>query len=324
MARRGATTRDPKKTKAPARGTQQPPAQQQAVQKNANRGASKWNRTGPGTYKDQYGNVLKGQKSAPKKDMSQRRKAPAPPTQVPTGPTPESVTEEGFMGAGEAYQGVVDRFQNFDPYQMQQKYEPGFQQEMDRARQNVMGQFERRNQRQFEQQRTSLQQQIAERGLDPASPAAQELMRQQNEREDMAKQEAMSAAEQAAYSVQQQGFGQAGQLAMMPYEQWQAIQQPYIAGIGAQYGQQQQEQQQDWQARQAELDRRNQRWMLRNQPRGGGGGGGGQQGPNLYERMEAEALGRGYGQGQQQNPWANVAQGVATGVGAGITNWALK
>ncbi len=324
MARRGATTRDPKKTKAPARGTQQPPAQQQAAQKNANRGASKWNRTGPGTYKDQYGNVLKGQKSAPKKDMSQRRKAPAPPTQVPTGPTPESVTEEGFMGAGEAYQGVVDRFQNFDPYQMQQKYEPGFQQEMDRARQNVMGQFERRNQRQFEQQRTSLQQQIAERGLDPASPAAQELMRQQNEREDMAKQEAMSAAEQAAYSVQQQGFGQAGQLAMMPYEQWQAIQQPYIAGIGAQYGQQQQQQQQDWQARQAELDRRNQRWMLRNQPRGGGGGGGGQQGPNLYERMEAEALGRGYGQGQQQNPWANVAQGVATGVRAGITNWALK
>jgi len=324
MARRGATTRDPKKTKAPARGTQQPPAQQQAAQKNANRGASKWNRTGPGTYKDQYGNVLKGQKSAPKKDMSQRRKAPAPPTQVPTGPTPESVTEEGFMGAGEAYQGVVDRFQNFDPYQMQQKYEPGFQQEMDRARQNVLSQFDRRNQQQFQQQRLNLQQQIAERGLDPASPAAQELMRQQNERETFAEQEAMSASEQAAYSVQQQGFGQAGQLAMMPYEQWQAIQQPYIAGIGAQYGQQQQEQQQDWQARQAELDRRNQRWMLRNQPRGGGGGGGGQQGPNLYERMEAEALGRGYNQGQQQNPWANVAQGVVAGATQGVTNWALK
>jgi hypothetical protein len=223
------------------------------------------------------------------------------------------------MGAGEAYGDVLQRFQGFDPYQMQQQYEPGFQQEMDRARQNVIGQFERRNQRQFEQQRTSLQQQIAERGLDPASPAAQELMRQQNEREDMARQEAMSAAEQAAYSVQQQGFGQAGQLAMMPYEQWQAIQQPYIAGIGAQYGQQQQQQQQDWQARQAELDRRNQRWMLRNQPRGGGGGG--QQGPSLYERMEAEALGRGYNQGQQVNPGASLVQGIAAGVGQGVGRW---
>jgi hypothetical protein len=262
---------------------------------------------------------IRGNKGVKEANTYLNKIAPKPPQgNEPPPITPEQITEEGFIGAGEAYQGVVDRFQEFDPYQMQQQYEPGFQQEMDRARQNVMEQFERRNQRQFEQQRTSLQQQIAERGLDPASPAAQELMRQQNEREDMAKQEAMSAAEQAAYSVQQQGFGQAGQLAMMPYEQWQAIQQPYIAGIGAQYGQQQQEQQQDWQARQAELDRRNQRWMLRNQPRGGGGGGGGQQGPNLYERMEAEALGRGYNQGQQVNPGASLVQGIAAGVGQGI------
>jgi hypothetical protein len=238
-----------------------------------------------------------------------------------TGPTPESVTEQGFMGAGEAYGDVLQRFQGFDPYQMQQQYEPGFQQEMDRARQNVLGQFERRNQRQFEQQRTSLQQQIAERGLDPASPAAQELMRQQNEREDMARQEAMSAAEQAAYSVQQQGFGQAGQLAMMPYEQWQAIQQPYIAGIGAQYGQQQLSAQQQFEAQQQKQQLASAERIARMSR---GGGGGGSQGPSLYERMEAEALGRGYNQQPQQNPWANVAQGVATGATQGITNWALK
>jgi hypothetical protein len=251
--------------------------------------------------------------------MSQRGQTTGQTTQTATAPTPESVTEQGFMGAGEAYGDVLQRFQGFDPYQMQQQYEPGFQQEMDRARQNVLGQFERRNQRQFEQQRTSLQQQIAERGLDPASPAAQELMRQQNEREDMARQEAMSAAEQAAYSVQQQGFGQAGQLAMMPYEQWQAIQQPYIAGIGAQYQQQQLSAQQQFEREQQRRQMASAERIAR-MSRGGGG----QQGPNLYERMEAGALGQGYGQGQQINPWATGAQGFAQGVGAGITNWALK
>ena len=240
-------------------------------------------------------------------------------SQTPEGPTPESVTEEGFMGAGQAYGDVLERFKTFDPYQMQQQYEPGFQQEMERARQNVMGQFERRNQRQFEQQRTSLQQQIAERGLDPASPAAQELMRQQNEREDMARQEAMSAAEQAAYSVQQQGFGQAGQLAMMPYEQWGAIQQPYIAGIGAQYQAREAQLQREFEAAMRRGDRASAERIARMSRSGGGGGG--QQGPTLYERMEAEALGQGYNQGQQVNPGAAFGQGLAAGAGQGISNW---
>ena len=53
----------------------------------------------------------------------------------------------------------------------------------------------------------------------------------------------------------------------------------------------------------------------------GGGGGGGQQGPTLYERMEAEALGRGYNQQPQQNPWASAAQGFAAGVGQGVGRW---
>jgi hypothetical protein len=250
--------------------------------------------------------------------MSQRGQTTGQTTAAPTGSTPESVTQEGFMGSANLYGNMMERFQGFDPYQMQQQYEPGFQQEMDRARQNVMGQFERRNQRQFEQQRTSLQQQIAERGLDPASPAAQELMRQQNERETFAQQEAMSAAEQAAYGVQQQAFGQAGQLATMPYDIYGSTFAPaYMAGIGAQYGQQQQQQQQDWQARQAELDRRNQRWMLRNQPRGGGGGG--QQPPTLWDRIQAERLENGYGQ-PQQNPWATGMQGVVAGASGQIIN----
>jgi hypothetical protein len=321
MARKGATTRDPKKTDTSKKGADPTPTFKYEENKAAYEGLAPEQR-------QRYQRLLQNKDRKAANEYLAKvsgaavrmpgQKAAAAPT-GPAAPTPESVTQEGFMGAGEAYQGIVDRFQGFDPYQMQQQYEPGFQQEMEKARQNVMGQFERRNQRQFEQQRTSLQQQIAERGLDPASPAAQELMRQQNEREDMARQEAMSAAEQAAYSVQQQGFGQAGQLAMMPYEQWGAIQQPYIAGIGAQY-----------QAREAQLQRQFEEAMRKGDRASAeriarmarsGGGGGGQQGPNLYERMEAEALGRGYGQGQQVNPGAAFGQGLAAGAGQGIGRW---
>lgn len=238
----------------------------------------------------------------------------------PQAPTPESVTEEGFMGAGAAYQDMVQQFRDFDPMQMQQQYEQVYSQEMDRARQNVMGQFERRNAEEFERQNIDLQRQIAERGLDPNSPAAQALMKQNSQRQDLARQEAMSAAEQAASSVQQQMFGQAYQTGMMPYEQWQAIQQPYITGIGAQYQSREAQLQRQFEEAMRKGDRASAERIARMSRSGGGGG---QAGPSLYERMEAANLGQGAGQ-QQPNPWAGAASGFAQGVGAGITNWALK
>jgi hypothetical protein len=324
MARKGAMTKSPsKKQDGNAQTQRQTPNSNRQAQGGTGSDASKWTRTGVGTYKDQYGNILKGQKSAPKKDMSQRRKAPAPPTQ-PAPPTPEQITEQGFRGSADLYGGMMEEFRNFDPYQAQGKYEPVYSQEMERARQNIMGQFERRNAEEFERQNIDTQRQIAERGLDPNSPAAQALMKQNTQRQDLARQEAMSAAEQAADVRQQQLYGQSMGTAGMRYDIYGSTFAPtYQTGIAAQYGQQTQEQQQDWQARQAELDRRQRRWEVRNTPRGGGGGGGGQAGPSLYERMQANALGQGYGQ-QQPNPWANVAQGVVTGATGAITNWALK
>lgn len=323
MARRGATTRDPKKTDTPAKGAQPTPTFKYEENKAAFEGLTP-------EQKQRYQRLLQNKDRKAANEYLAKvsgaavrmpgQKGPTTPA-GPAAPTPESVTEEGFMGAGEAYQDIVGQFKDFDPYQMQQRYEPGFQQEMERARQNVMGQFERRNQRQFEQQRTSLQQQIAERGLDPASPAAQELMRQQNEREDMARQEAMSAAEQAAYSVQQQGFGQAGQLAMMPYEQWGAIQQPYIAGIGAQYQAREAQLQREFEAAMRRGDRASAERIARMSRSGGGGGGGGQPPLTPYQRMELEQLNQGYNQPPQQNPWASAAQGFAAGVGQGVGRW---
>jgi hypothetical protein len=340
MARRGATTRDPRRTATPARGAQSAPAQQRKQQapppqqrQAAQTPTFKYEENKAAfegltpEQKQRYQRLLQNKDRKAANEYLAKvsgaavrmpgQKAAAAPT-GPAAPTPESVTQEGFMGAGEAYGGLLEEFERFNPYENQAKYDPIYSQEMERARQNIMSQFERRNQRQFEQQRTSLQQQIAERGLDPASPAAQELMRQQNERETFAQQEAMSAAEQAADARQAQMFGQAGQTAGMRYDIFGSTFNPaYMAGISAQYGQQQLQQQQDWQARQAELDRRNQRWMLRNQPRGGGGGGG-QPPLTPWQRIEAESLGQ--GQAPQQNPWAAGMQGVVAGASGQIIN----
>jgi hypothetical protein len=324
MARRGATTRDPKKTDTPKRGADPAPTFKYQENKAAFEGLAPEQR-------QRYQRLLQNKDRKAANEYLAKvsgaavrmpgQKAAAAPA-GPAAPTPESVTEEGFMGAGEAYGGLLEDFEKFDPYENQAKYDPIYSQEMERARQNIMSQFDRRNQRQFEQQRTSLQQQIAERGLDPASPAAQELMRQQNERETFAQQEAMSAAEQAADARQQQLFGQAGQTAGMRYDIFGSTFNPaYMAGIGATY-----------QAREAQLQRQFEEAMRKGDRASAeriarmarSGGGGGQQGPNLYERMEAGALGQGYGQGQQQNPWATAAQGFAAGVGQGVTNWALK
>lgn len=244
-------------------------------------------------------------------------KAGGVPAPGPAAPTPESVTQEGFMGAGEAYQDITQQFRDFDPMQMQQQYEQVYSQEMDRARQNVMGQFERRNAEEFARQQEDVQRQIVERGLDPNSPAAQGLYKQLNVRQDLARQEALSAAEQAAQGIQQQMFGQAGQTAMMPFEQWQAIQQPYIAGIGAQYSQQQLTQQQQFEAQQARLNRQAQERIAR-MSRGGGGGGGGGMDP-FQQYLYQDMMNRYGPQQQQPNPIASGIGGLTQGVGAGLT-----
>ena len=61
--------------------------------------------------------------------------------------------------------------QQFDPATMQSQYDPIYYQEMERARQNVMGQFERQMGPEFQRQQEQLQQMAAERELDPNSVA---------------------------------------------------------------------------------------------------------------------------------------------------------
>lgn len=296
----GALANDPKNTKAPS-------------------GPSVWRRTGPGTYVDQYGNKMSGQAKAPTKDMS---KGKGQPQQTGSQqPTTQDVAETGFRGASDLYGQMQQQFQGFNPYQVQSQYNPVFSQEMERARQNVMSQFDRRNAEEFQRQDLATQQQIAERGLDPNSPAAQALMKQNTQRQDLARQEAMSSAEQAAMGVQQQMYGQAMSTATMPYEIFGSAFAPtYMAGVGQAYGQQNAQQAQEYAKELAALQNKYRLSEIKATPRGGGGGGGG--GPQLtpYQQMEINSLNTGYNQGQQPNPMAQGIQGFVSGATGHVTN----
>lgn len=306
MAQKGALATDPK-----VQGTGSRTAS----------GSSRWVRTGAGQYKDQYGNILKGQQKRPTKDMSQKKATPTPGA-TPTGPTQFAdmtrgqQVEQGFEAGGQAYGDIVNRFRGFDPYQMQAQYQPRFQTEMDKARQNVMGTFERRNQEEFQRQQEDVQRQIAERGLDPASPAAQALYKQLNVRQDLARQEAMSAAETAAYGIQEQGFGQAYKTAMAPYEQFQAIQAPYVAGVQSQYQSEQLTQQQQFAKELAALENKYKLQQIRATPRGGGGA---EQPDYFGQYMLQQTASRYAPQGQQQGAVQSGMQGFMQGAGAGVT-----
>jgi hypothetical protein len=155
---------------------------------------------------------------------------------------------------------------------------------MDRIRNSYMDQFNRRNEQAFANERTDIQQQIAERGLDPSSPAAQAMVRDMNDRQDRARQEAMGTAEQLTDQRQQQFYNQATGLANMPFEQFQAIQAPLNAGMQNQFAGQQLGMQNQFQGQQTQqafenqqvLNRQafeNQMRLQQDQRRGRGGGG---------------------------------------------------
>ena len=254
-----------------------------------------------------------------------------PPPPGPTGPanepapgtpfeqlTPEQQGQEmGDVGA-DVFIGMGEKARQFDPATMQQNYEMQFGQERERYTQNLMDQFERRNQRQFEQQRLATQQQIAERGLDPASPAAQELMRQQNEREDLARQEAMSQAVQGSYGVQAQAFGQAKEQGLMYGQIAGQFIDPAMLGYQQAGAMNLAEQQAQAAMKQQRLQGRQRLQEIRATPRGGGGGGGGGMDPfNQY--MFQNLMGRYEQSPPQPNLGAQIVGGAVQGATGQIT-----
>jgi hypothetical protein len=228
---------------------------------------------------DNYGKVIPGQSKpfvAPKENPFKKETKPTGPTK-PTKPgqkpppSPEQITEKAFQQGGQAYTNITDRFNQFDPNTVQSDYNPEYNAQMDRVRNSYMDQFNRRNEQAFANERTDIQQQIAERGLDPSSPAAQAMVRDMNDRQDRARQEAMGAAEQLTDQRQQQFYNQATGLANMPFEQFSQIQGPLSAGMQNQYTGQQNQQQFENSQQLVNQNFQNQMKLQRDQRRGRGG-----------------------------------------------------
>ena len=197
--------------------------------------------------------------------------------------------------------------QQFDPATMQSQYDPIYSQEMERARQNVMGQFERQMGPEFQRQQEQFQQMAAERGLDPNSVAYKTQLQQLNERQDAARQQAMSGAESAAQGVQSQMYQQATGLSLLPGQIAGQFMTPY------EYQQKmlQLQAQQKYESEEARRERESRERIARI------GASSGSQAPSTYDRWIAGQIEGGYDQTPQPNPWATGIGGFVGGFGQG-------
>ena len=213
----------------------------------------------------------------------------------------------------ESGQSVIDYFGQL---QQQGAFNPGDYAETYRqAVDNVMGEFELQNKEQFQFENSAMEQQIAERGIDPQGVQARRMRDQLYNNQDKARQQSMYQGEQFGRSLQQQRFEQDLSRYNVPASQLQAIQ-GYFAG---QLGSVEAEKQRKYEAAQAEKDRQN-RLQL------GKMGGGSNADPFAimaaeygYKRdllYDANALNSGQPSGGGIGN--SVAQGLAQGIGAGV------
>lgn len=227
-------------------------------------------------------------------------------------PTQPSQEDRVVQAGGDVFEQMSGYAKQFDPRTFQSQYEPVYSQEMERARQNVLGQFERRNVEEFGRQTQELERSIAERGLDPAGEAARALRKQVTERQDLARQEALSAAESTAQGVQQQMYGQATGTALLPGQVAGQYMDPYMLQQQQTFAGQQQQTQFEQQKALAAQQQKYALQQIAKTPRGGGGGA---PPPDYMGQYLLSTLQNGYNQTPQVNPWAAAAQGGTAAFG---------
>jgi hypothetical protein len=132
------------------------------------------------------------------------------------------------IDAMEQYRRMMEQASTFDPNKPFAGYEMGFGEARDKAYTDVMNQFNRSMEPEFQRQNAEFQQRMADQGLDPNSGAYQAQYKAMADAQNNARLNAQSQASQQAYQVQQQAFGQGQIAAMTPFEQWQASKEPFI------------------------------------------------------------------------------------------------
>jgi hypothetical protein len=154
-------------------------------------------------------------------------KAPTPEEKF-TNMSPEDQRREMEVDAMEQYRRMMEQASTFDPNKPFAGYEMGFGEARDKAYTDVMNQFNRSMEPEFQRQNAEFQQRMADQGLDPNSGAYQAQYKAMADAQNNARLNAQSQASQQAYQVQQQAFGQGQIAAMTPFEQWQASKEPFI------------------------------------------------------------------------------------------------
>jgi len=186
--------------------------------------------------------------------------------------------------------------------------QPDFSSQLESARQNVMGQFERTMGPEFERQQMQLRQRLAEQGIDPNSGAYQAQMKMLNDAQSNARQNAMTEAFTQGAGYQQQGFAQDVTGRTLPFQLAELGSKPYQLGFAART-----------QAEQAALDRQAQLQAARS---GGGSAVRAAQIQADAARDVAAMQGMGqYTQPKQPSAGSALAQGLGTGVGAAATRY---
>ena len=135
-------------------------------------------------------------------------KKPDPVAKLP-GNTPEEQDKALVKEGGAAFINMAEFGDSFDPNNPYAKFETGFLRTRNRAYNDVMSQFERSTQDEFARQNAQFQQRMAEQGIDPQSATYQGQYKALADAQGRARQEAMSAATNKSYEVQNQVYTQA-------------------------------------------------------------------------------------------------------------------
>lgn len=154
-------------------------------------------------------------------------------------------------GAQQQALDVMQQGQQFDINRPYAGYEMGFGEARDKAYSDVMAQFNRSMEPEFQRQNAEFQQRMADQGLDPASGAYQAQYKALADSQNNARLNAQSQASQQAYQVQQQAFTQGQEASLQPLEfykatsplwqmPWEQAGQANLANISGQYGLKQQ------------------------------------------------------------------------------------
>lgn len=207
---------------------------------------------------------------------------------------------------------ILGRAGQFDPNNpwanVQQQ---GFTDQMNAARQSVMGEFERTMAPEFQRQDAEFEQRMADQGIDPNSGAYQAQFRAIKESQNNARNQAQSQAFQLGSQYQQQGYDQFMGGQKLPFEQYAATSDMWKVPYATQMD-----------ALQAEKNRQAQERMAKTS--GSSAIGAAQIQANAARDVAAMQGMNQYNQSQRPNAGSSFAQGLGTGFGAGATNQLLK